>query len=120
MQYLAMIYDDPARWESLSSEERADVYEAYTVFSEEAQREGVLVDGAELDSTTTATTVRVREEETLITDGPYAELKEALGGYFVLDCNSVEQACEWAAKIPGATSGAIEVRPIYTREEEAS
>lgn len=113
MQYLAMIYGDATRWESLAPAERVDVYQAYTDFSEEAQRAGVLVDGAELDGVATATTVRVRDHETLITDGPYTELKEALGGYYVLECGSIEQACEWAAKIPGAMDGAIEVRPIY-------
>ncbi|MBA3429266.1 MAG: YciI family protein [Actinobacteria bacterium] len=113
MQYLAMIYGDATRWESLSAEEREQVYATYNAFSEEAQRAGVLVDGAELDSTSTATTVRVRNNDTLVTDGPYTELKEALGGYFVLECDSIDAACEWAAKIPGATHGAIEVRPIY-------
>ncbi len=113
MQYLAMIYGDATRWESLSAEEREQVYATYNAFSEDAQRAGVLVDGAELDSTSTATTVRVRNNDTLVTDGPYTELKEALGGYFVLECDSIDAACEWAAKIPGATHGAIEVRPIY-------
>ena len=113
MQYLAMIYGDTTQWESLSAEEREAVYATYNAFSEGAQKAGVLVDGAELDSTSTATTVRVRDNETLVTDGPYAELKEALGGYFVLECDSIDAACEWAAKIPGATHGAIEVRPIH-------
>ncbi len=72
----------------------------------------MLVDGAELDGVASATTIRVRNRETLITDGPYTELKEALGGYYVLECGSIEEACDWAARIPGATDGAIEVRPI--------
>ena len=113
MQYLAMIYGDEGRWESFSPEERGEVYKEYGAFAEQARQAGVLVDGAELDSTSTATTVRVRDGETLVTDGPFAELKEALGGYFVLECSSIEDACRWAARIPGATHGAIEVRPLY-------
>ena len=78
----------------------------------------VLAGGDELDHTSTATTVRVRDGEQLVTDGPYAELKEALGGYFVLECATLEEACEWAAKIPGAQHGAVEVRAVH-REGEA-
>jgi len=115
MQYLAMIYGDATRWESLSAEEREDVYKTYYAFSEEAQKAGVIVGGEELDSTATATTVRVRDNETLVTDGPYTELKEALGGYFVFECPTIDEACDWAAKIPGATHGAIEVRPISVK-----
>lgn len=116
MQYMAMIYADATRWDSLSPGEREDVYKQYGAFSEEAQKAGVMVDGAELDSTSTATTVRVRGDETLVTDGPFVELKEALGGYFVLECDSIDDACAWAAKVPGATHGAIEVRPVHIDE----
>jgi len=116
VQYLALIYGDATRWESLSPEERSEVYGAYSAFAEEAGKAGVLVGGEELDSTATATTVRVRDNETIVTDGPYAELKEALGGYFVLECGSIGEACEWAARIPGASHGAIEVRPVYVDE----
>ena len=116
MQYLALLYGDQTVWESLSPEEREDVYKQYGAFSEEAQQAGVIKGGNELDSTSTATTVRVRGGEILVTDGPFAELKEALGGYFVLECGSMDDACAWAAKIPGATHGAIEVRPIYVDE----
>jgi len=112
MQYLAMIYGDETGWESLSAEEREQVFAAYNAFSEEAGKAGVLVDGAELDSTSTATTVRVRNQQMLVTDGPFTELKEALGGYFVLECDSIDAACEWAARIPAASDGAVEVRPI--------
>jgi hypothetical protein len=113
MQYLALLYGDQSVWEAMSPEEREDVYKAYYAFSEEGGKAGVIVDGEELDSTTTATTVRVRGDETLVTDGPYTELKEALGGFFVFECGSIEDACRWAAKIPGASHGAVEVRPIY-------
>jgi hypothetical protein len=113
MQYLALIYGDESVWETFSEEQRNAAYEEYTAFAEEARAAGVLKDGDELEPTSTATTVRVRNDETLVTDGPYTELKEALGGYFVLECASIDDACSWAAKIPGAAHGAVEVRPIY-------
>jgi len=116
MQYMAMIYGDQSVWESFSPAERQDVYAQYGTFSEEAQKAGVIVGGEELDSTSTATTVRVRGDETLVTDGPFAELKEALGGYFVLECGSIDDACVWASEIPGASHGAVEVRPVYVDE----
>ena len=116
MQYLALIYADEDAWASFSPEERAAGYAEYTRFAEEARAAGVLRGGEELDHTSTATTVRVRDDEQLVTDGPFAELKEALGGYFLLECDSIEQACEWAARIPGAHHGAVEVRPLHTEE----
>jgi hypothetical protein len=118
MQYLALIYGDASRWESLSEEERAAVYARYSAFGDDAREAGVLVDGAELASPTTATTVRVREGETLVTDGPFVESKEALGGYYLPDCASLDDALDWAARIPGADHGAIEVRPCYIDESE--
>ncbi len=118
MQYLAMIYGEAGRWEALSDDERTATYARYTAFAEEAGAAGVLVDGAELAATATATTVRVRDGETLVTDGPFVESKEALGGYFLLECTSIDDAVDWAARIPGADHGAIEVRPCYVDETE--
>ena len=88
MQYLAMIYGPEGRWEALSEDERTAVYARYTAFADDAREAGVLADGGELAATTTATTVRVRNGETLVTDGPFVESKEALGGYFLLECES--------------------------------
>ena len=79
----------------------------------------MLAGGNELAPTTNATTVRVRGDETLVTDGPYAEVKEALGGFFLLECESIDDAVDWAARIPGAEHGAVEVRPVYVDSEEA-
>ena len=120
MRYLAMIYGDQSVWAGYSDNQREEVYKAYFAFGEEGRKAGVVVDGNELDSTETATTVRVRDDETLVTDGPFVESKEALGGYYVLECDSIDEACSWAAKIPGASHGAVEVRPIYVDESEAS
>ena len=88
----------------------------YGTFGERASAAGQLAGGEQLAPTGTATTVRVRNNETLVTDGPYAEVKEALGGYFLLECETIEEACELAARIPGAAMGAIEVRPVYIQE----
>ncbi len=76
------------------------VMEQYTAFSREGAKAGVIQDGSELAPSTTATTVRIRDNETLVTDGPFAELKEALGGYFVLECDTIDEACLWAAIVP--------------------
>jgi len=113
MQVMALIYGDASRWDAFSADERDAVYAQYRAFSDEAVKAGVMVGGAELAATRDATTVRVRDGESLVTDGPYAEVKEALGGYYILECKSMDEAVEYAARIPGAEHGAIEVRPIY-------
>jgi hypothetical protein len=116
VQVMALIYGDASRWDALSAEEREAVYERYRAFAQEAREAGVMLGGEELASTRDATTVRVRGDETLVTDGPYAEVKEALGGYFLFECKSMDEAIEYAARIPGAETGAIEVRPLYVDE----
>jgi hypothetical protein len=117
VEYLALIYADEATWERFSDAERAAAYEQYGEFAKAAGTAGVLVGGEELGPTSSATTVRIREGRQLVTDGPYAEVKEALGGYFVLDCPSFDDAVSWAARIPGASHGAVEVRPVHVDEE---
>ncbi len=118
MQYMALIYADETGWDALSGEERQEMYGRYRALSEDARAAGVLVAGDELGPTRDATTVRVRETETLVTDGPYAELKEALGGFYVFDCESMDEALDWAARIPSAEHGAVEVRPVFSDPEE--
>jgi hypothetical protein len=113
MQFLALNHASEDARDALSDDERQAVYQRYVDFS---QRDEV-VGGAQLQSTNAATTVRVREGERLVTDGPYAEVKEALGGFFILECDSIDQACQLAAQIPAAEHGAVEVRPVYVREE---
>jgi hypothetical protein len=113
MQFTALIHGDEERWEALGDEARQAVYQRYMEFGENDE----VVGGAELQSTRTATTVRVQDGERLVTDGPYAEVKEALGGFYILECDSIEEACQLAARIPAAETGAIEVRPVYVREE---
>jgi hypothetical protein len=120
LKVMALIYGDQSRWDALSAEERQAVYDRYRVFSDEAGAAGAMLGGAELDSPGSATTVRVRKDDTVVTDGPYAEVKEVLGGYFVLECETMDEAVELAAKIPGAETGAVEVRPLYVDASEQS
>jgi hypothetical protein len=116
VKVLALIYGDESRWDSFDEAQRAAVYAKYQAFGEEAANQ--ILGGAELASTRTATTVRVREGQTVVTDGPFVETKEVLGGFYLLDCDSLDEAAEVAARIPGAETGAIELRPA--REEEAA
>ncbi len=116
---MALIYTDEEAWASFKDDDREGAYELYRAFSDDAQAAGVLSAGHELAATSDATTVRVRDDDALVTDGPYAEVKEALGGFFVLDCDSMDSALDWAARIPGAAHGAVEVRPVYVDPEEA-
>ena len=118
MKYLALIYSDEHALEGLSDGDREAMYERYRAFGDEVRAAGKLEDGAELAPTSSATTVRVRDGETVVVDGPFIETREALGGYYVLDCESMDEAVAFAAKIPGAERGAVEVRPAYVEEEE--
>jgi hypothetical protein len=112
MQYLLLIFDDERVWGDMSEEERNKLYAEYGVFSEEVRESGALVGANQLQPSTTATLVQVRDGETLTTDGPFAETKERLGGYYMIDVESLDEAIEWAAKIPSARKGTIEVRPV--------
>jgi len=118
MQVMALIYGDQEAWTAFSDEERESAYDLYRAFARDAEAAGVMVGGNELGPTRDATTVRVRDEETLVTDGPYAEVKEALGGFYLLECESLDEALDWAARIPGAHHGAVEVRPVYVDPDE--
>jgi hypothetical protein len=119
MKVMALIYGDASRWDAFSDAEKEAVYERYRAFANDAREAGVMLGGEELASPRDATTVRLRGDDTLVTDGPYAEVKEALGGVFVLEVDSMDEAIEYAAKIPGAEHGAVEVRPLYIEEEGA-
>jgi len=120
MKYLLLIYGDQNGWESMSEEERGHVFQAYGSFTQELEQSGAMVAGNALQPTETATTVRIRNDETLTTDGPFAETKEQLGGYYLVNVDSLDEALEWAAKIPGARHGSIEVRPVMVFEEDMS
>jgi hypothetical protein len=121
MQYMLLIYNgDPGRWERMSEDERKAIYAEYGALTQELRDRNALVDGNELQPTSTATAVRVRDGQTTVTDGPFAETKEALGGYYVVDVESLDEAIELAAKIPSARHSVVEIRPVVMRAAEVS
>src|SRR6201988_2666046 len=117
MQYMLLIYNAPGDWESIPADQRQAIFEAYGTFPEELQASGKMVAGDALQPISTATSVRVRDGETLTTDGPFAETKEVLGGYYLIDVDALEEAVEWGAKLPGGQYGTVEVRPVVTDYE---
>jgi len=109
MRYALLIYVEPSE---TTPEQDAQVMEAYNAFSREAAEAGAMLGGEALHEAKTATSVRVRNGQTLVTDGPFAETKEEFGGFYMVEAANLDEAVKWAAKIPGASRGTIEVRPI--------
>jgi hypothetical protein len=113
MKYVLLIYDDQQAWGELDEQTRAGIYEEYGKFYSTMEEKGVMRGGEELQPTTTATTVRIKDGKTLTMDGPYAETKEQLGGYFLIECDNLDEAIDAAGNIPSVKRGGIiEVRPI--------
>jgi len=117
MKYAFTIYGDESRRESASEEDLQAVSQAYGAVTQEMNEKGVFLAGDGLYPTQTATTVRVREGDREVTDGPFAETKEQLGGFYVLDVKDLDEAIEWAAKIPGSQFGSVEIRPVLVYDE---
>jgi hypothetical protein len=113
MQYALLICTDESAVAAVSPQDAQGFLDEYMKFGDEMTKRGVLVGGNRLRPTTDATTVRVRDGEVLTSDGPFAETKEQIGGYYLVDCKNLDEAIEVAAKIPGARVGSIEVRPIW-------
>ena len=113
MRYLLMICTDESADAAMSPDEGKAQMAEYMAFGEEMGRRGVLQGGERLRPTTDATTVQVRDAKVLTADGPFAETKEQIGGYYLVDCKNLDEAIEVAAKIPGAREGSIEVRPVW-------
>ena len=123
MEFLALVYGDPDAWESLSEEERSAAYEGYMAVSRDAQAAGALVDAGELESTAAATSVRVRNGDALVTDGPYAEVKESLGGYYLLLVRHARGGDRLGGEDPGRLARRRDrgpARPRRRDEEEAA
>ena len=112
MQYMFLIYTQEDAWERLSDGEQVAAMRAYRDYTEELRSAGAMVAGDRLQPTANATTVRVRDGERLVTDGPFAETKEQLGGYYLIEADSLDDAIKWAEKLPGSHHGSVEVRPI--------
>jgi hypothetical protein len=119
MQYMLLIYDDRETWGKMSEADRGTVMQEYFAYTNELREAGKLVSADALQPTETAKSVRIREGDVTTTDGPFAETKEVLGGYYLIDVDTIDEALEWAAKIPSARFGTIEVRPIMQIPAEA-
>lgn len=112
MKYILMLYGNEQVWNAMSEQDMAKVYAAHTAYANQMQAAGVMRGGAELRPTTTARSVRFAGGRTTLVDGPFAETKEQLGGYYVVEVDTIEQALAWAEKMPGMTDGTVEVRPL--------
>jgi hypothetical protein len=113
MQFLALIYAA----DGSTDVEMPELMQQYQAFGGEAGAAGVVVGGNALEAVTTATSLQVRNGKTHITDGPFAETKEQLGGYYLLECKDLDEAVKWASKIPSARFGTIEVRPVMVFDQ---
>jgi hypothetical protein len=114
MQYMILIYGNEKNFAMMASnpEAQKQMYAAFKKYGEDMRAAGVLRGGAELKPTSTATTVRVKDGKTVASDGPFAETKEQLGGYYTIDVPNLDEAVKWAARCPAAQGGSIEVRPV--------
>ena len=112
MEYMILIYADESAWAALDEKQLKATYKEYMDYTQDLIKAGVLKGGSELKPVSTATTVRVRGGKVLTTDGPFAETKEQLGGYYLLEVPDLDAAVRWAGKCPGAKHGTCEVRPL--------
>ena len=117
MRYMLLICADEKEEAEMSPEAMGEMLGNYMKFTEELQAAGAFEGSDRLQPTTTATTVRVRDGKTATTDGPFAETKEALGGYYMINVKDLDEAIAWAAKIPSAAMGSVEIRPIWSPED---
>jgi hypothetical protein len=113
MQYLLMLYVDESGWTKLSKAQQEQGAAAYTAYTQALRQAGALVGANRLQPTRVATTVRETNGKTQVLDGPYAESKEQLGGYYLIDVPDLDAALSWAARCPATNHGAVEVRPIW-------
>jgi hypothetical protein len=114
MQYLLLLHANEAGWENMPPEQRQQGFQAYMAYTEALNKAGALKGSNRLRPVSTATTVRIVDGKTQVLDGPYADSKEQLGGYYLIDAPDLDAALAWAAKCPGASHGIIEVRPIWS------
>ena len=120
MKYMLLIHDEEQAWGKLSEPERQKIYGEYGQFGQELKAGGHYLAGSQLQPTSTATSVRVRDGKLLVTDGPFAETREQLGGYYLVDAKNLDEAIGIAARIPSARMGTIEVRPVVEMGSQAA
>jgi len=116
MQYLLLLYADEAGWSRMSEAQQRQGYAAYMAYTAALKEAGAYVGSNRLRPVSTATTVRLEDDKPQVLDGPYAETKEQLGGYYLIDAPDLDSALSWAARCPGAGHGVVEVRPIWAME----
>ena len=113
MQYMLLLYSDEKAWNTFSPAEQQAGVAQYTAYGEALRKAKVYVSSDRLRDTTDATTVTIAEGKTQVMDGPFADTKEQLGGYYIIDVPDLDQAIDWAAKCPSARAGSIEIRPVW-------
>ncbi len=118
MKYALFLYDDPSNANEMGTPEMDAEMQQWFAFTEELSNSGKMLGGEALTPVETATTVRVRGGKTVTTDGPFAETKETLGGFYMLEAENLDEAIAWAAKIPSAPNGSVEIRPIMEFDGE--
>ncbi|MDP3738733.1 MAG: YciI family protein [Hyphomonadaceae bacterium] len=114
MQYLLMIYSEEGAWNRLPEAVQKEGLAAYTAYGEALRKAGAMVGANRLRDTADATTVSVTNGKTQVMDGPFAESKEQLGGYYLIEAKNLDEAISWAARCPGAAHGKVEVRPVWS------
>src|SRR5712691_7977682 len=112
MKYLLLIYEKEADWAARAEKDQGKLFQEYMDFGAGARKSGNYVTGAALQPVSTATTVRVKNGKTLTTDGPFAETREQLGGFYLMEAKDLDEAIALAARVPAARTGSVEVRPI--------
>ncbi len=113
MKYLLTLYTAEAGWARMTADEKQQGMAAYMAFSEALKKSGALIAADRLQPVSTATTVRVADGKTQVLNGPYADSKEQLGGYYLIDVADLDAALSWAARCPAASHGVVEVRPLW-------
>jgi hypothetical protein len=113
MKYMLLIYGDEAKMRAIPKEDASNMMPAYLAYTEALKKAGILLGGDRLQFTETATTVRIRDGKTNVVNGPYAEAKEQLAGYYLIDVPDMDSALSWASRCPGASAGTVEVRPLW-------
>jgi hypothetical protein len=113
MQYLMLIYGEETSFQAMSKDDLTEMASAYGAYTEALQKAGVLAGSNRLQPSNSASTVRITRGKTAVLDGPYAETKEQLAGYYLIEAADLDAALAWAAKCPGASHGIMEVRPLW-------
>ena len=120
MKYMLLIYDDTKVWEKFSETQRQQGMEMYMQFTQEVKSSGKYISSNQLHPASMATSVRERDGKRLVTDGPYAETREQLGGYYLIEAKDLDEAIAVAARVPSARWGVVEVRPVVERPAQAT